>query len=93
MHSGTGPRYDRVTATPGALRSSLLRQRGLAIPQSLVEPGRHYENPLPANPSALLRQRLRIQQFQRRWARIKEDLPPQLSRRHSTFDSGKREWS
>ncbi|KAI0793105.1 amino acid permease-domain-containing protein [Irpex lacteus] len=30
----------------------------------------------------ILRQRLRIQQFQRRWENIKEDLPPQLSRSH-----------
>ncbi|KAK7682321.1 hypothetical protein QCA50_014525 [Cerrena zonata] len=29
-----------------------------------------------------LRQRLRIQQFQRRWKNIKQDLPPQLSERH-----------
>ena len=29
------------------------------------------------------RQRNRILHFQRRWARIKEDLPPQLSRKHS----------
>ncbi|KAI0088652.1 amino acid permease-domain-containing protein [Irpex rosettiformis] len=33
-------------------------------------------------PGRLLRQRLRIQQFQRRWENIKEDLPPQLSRSH-----------
>lgn len=34
-------------------------------------------------PSQLNKQRLRIQKFQRRWNSIKQDLPPQLSRRHS----------
>ncbi|KAH8082453.1 amino acid permease-domain-containing protein [Cristinia sonorae] len=33
-------------------------------------------------PTQLLRQRLRISQFQQRWENIKQDLPPQLSRRH-----------
>ncbi|TCD65856.1 hypothetical protein EIP91_002117 [Steccherinum ochraceum] len=33
-------------------------------------------------PSRLLRQGIRIAQFQQRWENIKQDLPPQLSRRH-----------
>ena len=36
-----------------------------------------------ARPSRLSRQRDRIAQFQQRWQRIKDDLPPQLTRRHS----------
>ena len=33
--------------------------------------------------AGLAEQRRRIQEFQKRWSSIKQDLPPQLSRRHS----------
>jgi hypothetical protein len=33
------------------------------------------------------RQRRRIAEFQSRWQNIKDDLPPQLSRRHSLVSS------
>ncbi|CAL1713779.1 unnamed protein product [Somion occarium] len=43
----------------------------------------HYAPAPPtAKPSRIFAQRLRIEQFQRRWKNIKQDLPPQLSRRH-----------
>ena len=35
--------------------------------------------------SSLLKHRTRIALFQRRWRNIREDLPPQFSRRHSKW--------
>ncbi len=57
---------------------------GLRARGSKFAPRVHYvDPPVTSIPAGLNRQRLRIQQFQRRWQNIKEDLPPQLSRRHS----------
>lgn len=52
---------------------------------SRAGPGRVHYGPQPVvlRIPQTFRQRLRIQQFQRRWKNIKQDLPPQLSRRHS----------
>lgn len=56
-----------------------LRARGTQANRPQV----HYADCPPERHMGLLRQRLRVRQFQRRWDNIKEDLPPQLSSRHS----------
>lgn len=74
-----------TSATPGhglgrsASNSHMLRKRL----------GVHYAEGTAGDrpPRPLTGQRLRIQQIQKRWERIKDDLPPQLTRRHSTSDA------
>lgn len=55
-------------------------------------PARHVQLTEPSRPQRrkIFPQQARILKFQNRWERIKEDLPPQLSRKHS---EASRTWS
>ena len=79
MNSGVyTPRSVQTTFSP----ADGLRTRGQ---HDSAAPRVHFARQAPPlQTSNSFRQRLRIQQFQRRWENIKEDLPPQLTRRHST---------
>ena len=62
-----------------------MRQPLTARSRSL--PPRHVQIQMPEAEQRppLARQRSRIQLFQQRWQNIKDDLPPQFSRRHSEY--------
>ncbi|KAI0073009.1 hypothetical protein K474DRAFT_1604052 [Panus rudis PR-1116 ss-1] len=65
---------------------SSLGQAGVrtrVVPQGPRKSSRRVQHaPPPPKPLKNLAQHLRIQKFQRRWKYIKQELPPQLSRRH-----------
>lgn len=63
-------------------------EEGVALRERIVPRRVHVaEPPKVSKPPRfnLDRQRRRVFKFQRRWKHIKEDLPPQISRRHSKF--------
>ena len=64
----------------------------LPEPDGQLKQVRIAEVPGPAR-QRLQQQRERILQFQQRWERIKADLPPQLSRKHSTHPDYVSFWS
>ena len=92
------PDETHMQASQGPQRDNDMRRRRpyVARPRRVhyVEPSETTAAaPRHARYSSLDKQRLRIQQFQRRWQSIEKDLPPQITRRHSksqALDDGTR---
>ncbi|KAK7689427.1 hypothetical protein QCA50_007219 [Cerrena zonata] len=82
VHIGHGSVFDSNTSLSFPTMTSYYREDGIRhrtkYPSSTPRKVQ-FVRPVP---SQLNKQRLRIQKFQRRWNSIKQDLPPQLSRRH-----------
>ena len=78
------PSIFRTHPTPFAMNPNDLRERHQAKSSHLQARRVQIQAPVVGPRQRLQQQRERILKFQQRWERIKTDLPPQLSRKHST---------